>query len=73
MAFGKFVAGFANEDDFFDLWGLENFVDFGQVFVIGFVAAAENEDNVLIWKGFDGNTSRRWVSGKIVIVVFYAI
>ena len=38
------MARFAEEDDFFDVFGLEELVDFGEILVVGLVAAADDDD-----------------------------
>ena len=52
------MAGFADEDDFFGLGSLQNFVELRDVFIVGFVATADNGNNIVIWESLYSNTGR---------------
>ena len=67
------MAGFTQENDFFDIGGLEDFVDFGEVLVAGFIATTDNNDYVVVGEGIDSYSGRRGVGGEIVVVVFDAV
>ena len=49
---------FADKDDFCDLGGLEYFVDFGEIGVVGFVAATDDDHDIVIWKSINCYASR---------------
>lgn len=66
------MAGFAEEDDFFDIGGLEDFVDFREVLVVGFISATQDNDNVVVGKGINSYPGRRSVGGKIIVIIFNA-
>jgi len=69
----EFVARFADEDDAGDVEGADELVEFGEVLVVGLVAAAENEDDAVIWEGIDGDFGGAKVGGEVVVVVFDAV
>ncbi len=56
-----------------NLGRLENFVDFGEVFIVGLVAAANNNDEITMREGINGHTGGARVGGEIVVVVFDAV
>ncbi len=64
------MAGFADQNDVFDLRSAENFVDFGEVGIIGFVATANDDREVVIREGIYGDTGRGGAGGEIVVVIF---
>ena len=55
------------------MWSLNDFVNFWEVFVIGFVATTKDEYDIVIWEGVDGDAGRRGVGGEIVVVILYAV
>ena len=70
---GEGVTRFADENNAADLWGREDFVDFGEVLVGGFVATTDDDDKIVIRKGIDGDACRGWVGRKIIVVKTDAI
>ena len=64
------MARFAHKDDFFDLGRLQDIVKFGQICIVGFVATANNDNEVAIWKSINSDTGGAGVSREVVIVVF---
>lgn len=73
VAVSEFVTGFAEEDNIFDLRSSEGFVELGEVFVVGFVATADDDSDFVIWEGIDGDAGRGWVGSEVVVVDFDAI
>ena len=73
IATHEFVARFAEEDNVFDPRGLQDFVEFGKVFVVGFVTTADDNSEVGIGEGIESNASGGGVGGEIVVVDFDAV
>lgn len=48
-------------------------MDFGEVFVVGFVTTTDDDYEIVVWEGIDGYTGRGWVGGEVVVVVFDAV
>ena len=67
------MARFADKDDFGNVGRFDNFVEFGEILIIGLVAAAEDEDDLAIGEGIDGDASGGWVGREVVVVVFDVI
>ena len=66
----KGVAGFTNKDNFADIGGFEDFVELGEVGVVGFVTSANDEDELVVWEGVNGYTGRAGIGGEVIVVVF---
>lgn len=64
------VTGFAHENDFFDLGEFEDFVEFGKILVIGLIAATDDEHEVVVWEGLNGDASTGRIGREIVVVIF---
>lgn len=64
------MAGFANQNNLFDLGGLENFVDFGEIRIVGFVTTADDNDDIVVWESIDGNAGGGRVGREIIVVIF---
>ena len=70
----EFVAGLAEEDDFFEIFGAgEEFGDGGEVGVVGFVAAAGDEDEPVVGEGAESDLERGGGGAEVVVVEFDAI
>ena len=67
------AARFADKDDFFDLGGREGLAELGKVFVVSLVASADDEDEIVVRKGFNCDSSGSRISGEIVVVIFDTI
>lgn len=61
VASGKLLARFAQEDDVLDLGCAQNLVDFGEVFVVCFIATADDDGEIGVWEGVYGDASGGWV------------
>lgn len=48
-------------------------MDFGEVFVVGFVTTTDDDYEIVVREGIDGYTSRGRVGGEVVVVVFDAV
>jgi len=63
------VARFTEEDDFLDIFGLQNFIDFREVLVVGLVTATDNNNDFVIWERVDGHAGGAGVGREIIVVV----
>lgn len=63
------MAGFTEENDFLDIFSLQNIVDLGEVFVAGLIATTDNDDDIIARERVDGHTGGAGVGRKIIIVV----
>ena len=48
-------------------------MDFGEVFVVGFIATTDDDYEIVAWEGIDGYACRSWISGEVVVVVFDSV
>ena len=65
-----FVARFAEEDDVLDVGRLEDFENLGEVLIVGFIATAEDKNEIVVRKSINGDASRRGIGREIVVVEF---
>ena len=56
----------------FDVGGLKDIVDFGEILVVGFVATANNDDNIVIREGVNSDAGGTGIGGEIIVVIFDA-
>ena len=64
------MTGFADQNDVLDLRSAENFVDFGQVGIGGFVATTDDDREIIIRESIHGDAGRRSAGRKIIVVIF---
>ena len=67
------MTGFAEQNYLLNVGSLQNFVDFGKVLIVSFVATTDDNDEVVVFKSVNGDAGGRRVSAEVIVVVFNAI